>query len=177
MDPVRERTAAPPERALESADRIKLRPYEPQDLDLIFALDLICFEPVFRFTRRAMRQFAEAPGAIAWIAECDGGELAGFAIAVMEGRVGYVVTLDVAPEWRRRGVARRLMNQLEVQVCGTGGEAMELHVFVGNAAAVQAYQGMGYRRIGVAPGFYRRGLDGLIYRKELSPLKAVPREP
>jgi [ribosomal protein S18]-alanine N-acetyltransferase len=145
---------------------VTLKEYRIGDLEAMFALDVVCFEPVFRFSRRAMRRFAEARGALTVLAEAEG-ELAGFAIVQMEDRVGYVVTLDVAPAWRRRGLARRLMVDVETRVVAAGGVGMELHVFVGNMGAVRFYEGMGYGRMGMVEGFYGRGLDALIYGKRL----------
>jgi ribosomal-protein-alanine N-acetyltransferase len=147
-------------------DGVVLREYREGDLEAMYALDLVCFEPVFRFSRRAMRRFAESAGAVTVLAEVEG-DLAGFAIAQLEGEVGYVVTLDVAPAWRRRGLARRLMEEAETRVKAAAGVAMELHVFVGNVAAVGLYEGMGYGRTGRAEGFYARGMDALVYAKRL----------
>ena len=72
---------------------IQLRGYEPRDLDTMFRLDEACFEEPFRFTRLAMQRFAESREARVVIADSDG-NLAGFAILHVEGRVGYIVTLD-----------------------------------------------------------------------------------
>ncbi len=113
-----------------------------------------------------MRGFAEAPGAITILAEIDG-VLAGFCIVQIEGQVGYVVTLDVATAWRRQGLARRLMAEVEMRGRTAGATAMVLHVFTGNAAAVRFYEGIGYTRTGIAERFYGRGLDALVYGKRL----------
>ena len=144
-----------------------LREYREGDVDAMYALDLVCFEPVFRFSRRAMRRFAEARGAVTVLAE-EEGKLAGFCIVQVEDGVGYVVTLDVAPAWRRRGAARLLMEDVEARVQAAGGHAMELHVFVGNVGAVRFYEAMGYGRVRLAEGFYGRGLDGLVYGKRFA---------
>jgi ribosomal-protein-alanine N-acetyltransferase len=83
----------------------------------------------------------------------------------VEEQVGYVVTLDVAPAWRRRGLADRLMTEVEDKVRAAGAAGMALHVFTGNLGAVRFYEAIGYERVGMAQGFYGRGLDGLVYRK------------
>ncbi len=147
-------------------DEITLRDYRPGDWEAMYALDLACFEPVFQFSRRAMRSFAEETGAVTLLAEA-GGELAGFCIAHLEEQIGYVVTLDVAPTWRRRGVARLLMEEVEARVRAAGGIGMALHVYAGNVGAMQFYEGLGYGRVSIAKGFYGRGMDALVYRKKL----------
>jgi ribosomal-protein-alanine N-acetyltransferase len=158
-----------------------LRSYRPGDWQAMHMLDLICFEPVFQFSRRAMRGFAEAPGAVTVLAETQRelaeaerelanseSELAGFCLTQLEDRTGYVVTLDVALAWRRRGLASRLMAEVESKLHSAGAMHMELHVFTGNAGAIRFYESIGYTQTGVAENFYARGLHALLYRKKLA---------
>jgi ribosomal protein S18 acetylase RimI-like enzyme len=145
-------------------DEVTLRQYRPGDWEAMYALDVACFDLAFQFSRRAMRYFAEARRAVSVLAEADG-ELVGFCIAEVDEQVGYVVTLDVAAAWRRRGLARRLMAEVETRVRVAGGLGMALHVFNENAGAMQFYESIGYGRVGMAEGFYGRGLDALVYRK------------
>jgi len=145
---------------------IQLRGYVPRDLDAMFRLDEVCFEEPFRFTRSAMQRFAESSKARAVIAESDAA-LAGFAILHVEGSVGYIVTLDVAEDFRRQGLAQRLMQAMEWQAVEAGCAVVGLHVFVGNEAAIRFYERVGYERTGDVPGFYGEGLDAWAYRKKL----------
>ena len=145
---------------------VTVREYRPGDLEAMIALDVVCFQPAFQFSRRTMRLFAEAPGTVTIVAEAPP-ELAGFAIVQMEERVGYVVTLDVAPTWRRQGLAKRLMAEMDARVAAAGGVATKLHVFADNQAAVRFYETIGYARMGLVKGFYGVGLDALLYGKML----------
>jgi len=167
---------------------LTLREYHGGDWRAMWALDVQCFEAVFRFSRRAMREFSEVAGAVTILAEVGGesgdkesedkesedqkftdkGDLAGFCIVQVEQRVGYVVTLDVAAGWRRRGLARRLMDEVERRVRDAGGLAMELHVHTGNDGAIRFYEAMGYARAGAAEGFYGTGVDAWVYEKRLA---------
>lgn len=144
------------------------RGYQSADLDAMYRLDVECFEPEFRFSRRAMKGFAEAAESVTVLAEA-GQELAGFVIAEVAEGAGYVVTVDVAPAWRRRGLGRRLMEELEAKVRAAGAETIMLHVFTGNDAAVRMYEALGYERKGVARRFYGVGRDGWVYEKPLKP--------
>lgn len=152
-------------------DKIVLREYRPGDLEGMFRLDERCFAVEFRFDRRAMRWFVERRGAVSVVADGEDGEIAGFVIVQVErvaaGRRGYVVTLDVAVEWRRRGLAAKLMAEVERRAWTAGAGWMELEVFAGNAGAIFFYERMGYSRVGERCGFYGEGLDGLVYRKGL----------
>jgi ribosomal-protein-alanine N-acetyltransferase len=151
---------------------IVLREYRVEDLEGITRLDEACFAQEFRFDRRSMRSFAEAENAISVVSEWSGGEIAGFVIVHVErmaGRViGYVVTLDVAAEERRKGLAAQMMDEVERRARIVGTRWMELHVYTGNKGAIRFYEEMGYERVGVRLGFYGApGRDAFVYRKEL----------
>jgi [ribosomal protein S18]-alanine N-acetyltransferase len=140
------------------------------------ALDDECFEAPFRFSRSAMKRFAEAKNACVVVAD-SGGELAGFCIVHIERSrrklVGYVVTLDVASAYRRRGIARRLMEAVARLAAGDDCKILALHVHIGNAAAIGFYERMGFEAVGSVEAFYGPGLDALMMRAML-PLAVNP---
>jgi ribosomal-protein-alanine N-acetyltransferase len=150
---------------------MEFRGYRADDFEAMYRLDEACFEPQFRFSRAQMRMFAEAENARVVIADEDG--LAGFCVmhveAVGDKCVGYVVTLDVAADWRRKGVAGELMLRAELAAQEDDCAAMALHVFVGNEAAQRFYERVGFVRSGRAVGFYGRSVDAWVYRKMLGP--------
>jgi [ribosomal protein S18]-alanine N-acetyltransferase len=150
--------------------RPTFRPYEERDLEAMFLLDIVCFERPFRFRLEDIRAFAAEPDAVTVVAE-DEGKLLGFFIVERSGRSesggssAYVVTLDVSPEHRRRGLGRELLLRAEGAFADV--ERMVLHVHVGNEAAIRFYEANGYERTGEAKSFYGRGIDAWIYTKEL----------
>ena len=98
--------------------------------------------------------------------------VAGFVIVHLEEwegeRCGYVVTLDVAPEERRRGLAGMLMAEAERRVLAAGVSEMALHVADGNVGAIPFYEARGYLLAGREVNFYAEaGVDGLVYAKVL----------
>ena len=150
---------------------IQIRSHRADDLEAISQLDELCFSEEFRFDRESMREFVEEPEAITLIAEGAANELAGFVITHVEktatGSHAYVVTLDVAFESRRSGIAGKLMQETERRAALAGATRVELHVFVENEGAIRFYEGRGSRRLRMKAGFYGRGLDAWVYRKEL----------
>jgi [ribosomal protein S18]-alanine N-acetyltransferase len=153
-------------------DEIALRDYRPTYLDSMYRLDQSCFSLEFRFDRESMRTFAEEPDAIVRIALTTDDEIVGFVIVHMQPieteRRAYVVTLDVAEWYRRRGLAGRLLRDAEKRATATGARWMELHVFSGNEGAIRFYERSGYGRVGVRRRFYgKSGLDAFVYRKDL----------
>lgn len=146
---------------------MKFRGYRAEDFETMFRLDEACFAPEFRFSRAMMRGVAEAAKARVVIAEEDG--LAGFCVAHVEpvegGCVAYVVTLDVSPDWRRKGLAAELMRRVEDAAREAGCGAMALHVFVENKDAIRFYERCGFVRSRRAKGFYGEARDAWVYRK------------
>jgi ribosomal-protein-alanine N-acetyltransferase len=154
---------------------IFFRDYRATDLEAMFQLDEACFAEEFRFDRESMREFAEERNAIVRVAEKATGEIVGFVIIHVERVVtewrAYVVTLDVAVECRQRGLARRLMREVEASAMAAGVRWMQLHVFTGNEGAIRFYERLGYERISMQRDFYgEAGLDAFVYGKELHAL-------
>jgi ribosomal protein S18 acetylase RimI-like enzyme len=154
------------------SSEIFLRDYRATDLEAMFRLDEACFAEEFRFDRESLREFAEERNAVVYIAEKVCGEIVGFVIAHVERIASewraYVVTLDVAPEYRQMGLARRLMREAEACAVAAGVRWIQLHVFTGNEVAIRFYERLGYERIRVRRGYYGSvGLDAAVYGKDL----------
>ena len=128
-----------------------LRDGDDTDLESMYQLDLSCFEPPFRFSRAAMRNFTRADCAFTVVAEDQGGGLAGFVVVQVgpgqEPAEAYVVTLDVRIDVRRQGVAGRLLRAAEIRGAKQGATRMVLHVWTENKAAIRFYEQDGYVRM------------------------------
>ena len=60
-------------------------------------------------------------------------------------RHAHIFLLYVQPEHRRKGLGRALMHQAEAWAAARGDRQISLQVFNHNAAALNLYQGLGYR--------------------------------
>lgn len=151
-------------------DEVWLRGYEPRDLAAMVELDANCFDSSFRFDRRSMRQFAGARNAWSQIAVANN-VIAGFCIIHREqahmASVGYLVTIDVAAAYRRRGIGEHMLAEGESWLRASGAAAMLLHVYVRNEGAIRFYEHAGYERDGVKLGFYGPGKDAALFWKRL----------
>ncbi|KAF4070996.1 hypothetical protein AMELA_G00279880 [Ameiurus melas] len=85
------------------------------------------------------------------VAEAPGGELMGYIMGKAEGSVareewhGHVTALSVAPEFRRLGLAAKLMDMLEEISERKGGFFVDLFVRGSNQVAVNMYKQLGHR--------------------------------
>ncbi len=99
---------------------IRLRGFQRRDLAALHQLDGVCFPPEIAYSRAELMHFLTHPSCSCWIAEQPENKLAGFVIverASRNGRsYGHIVTLDVDPGERRRGLGTLLMQTAEEQM-------------------------------------------------------------
>jgi [ribosomal protein S18]-alanine N-acetyltransferase len=152
---------------------VQFRLYHPGDFEQLYAIEEACFDSVLRFDRRYMKQLTERNSSVTWTAEQDG-RLAGFVIVewthMLRGIVAYIQTIEVDPDFRRRGVARELMRLAEDSARKAHATYIWLHVDETNEAAIALYRACGYERHGRHDHYYENGHNAEIYAKPLGKL-------
>jgi ribosomal protein S18 acetylase RimI-like enzyme len=153
------------------------RLYTPPDFSALYALEELCFQPPFRFSRRYMRQLVSRANVAAWIAEEDG-RLTAFAIVQWcehkDKATAYLQTIEVAQEARGRGVGRALLARMEDSARVAGARVIWLHVEAANAGAIRLYEGQGYACQGRQENYYPLGRAALLYEKPLDAARIYP---
>jgi ribosomal-protein-alanine N-acetyltransferase len=92
----------------------------------------------------------------------------GFAVVWLVHDELHVLNVAVAPEARRRGLARAILDQVEARGREQGARVSMLEVRRGNAPAIALYRSLGYREVGVRPRYYAEdGEDALVMDKAL----------
>jgi ribosomal-protein-alanine acetyltransferase len=98
------------------------------------------------------------------------GEIAGFVIArvniIRNVTFGHILTIDVAPAYRRKGVAQKLLHEIETTLRGRDIKECRLEVRENNAAALNLYQKLGYTKLGKLEKYYGDA-HGLYLKKSL----------
>jgi ribosomal-protein-alanine N-acetyltransferase len=95
------------------------------------------------------------------LAATDGEEVLGYLVCSRYDQVWHLMNVAVAPERRRGGVARGLIEQL-VEESGRR-LPFTLEVRVSNRPAIAMYERLGFRSEGVRPRYYQdNGEDALI---------------
>ncbi|MGH2445989.1 MAG: ribosomal protein S18-alanine N-acetyltransferase [Candidatus Limnocylindria bacterium] len=75
----------------------------------------------------------------------------------------HITTFGVHPDWRRRGIARRLLLNLAELSTAIGAARMTLEVRASNAGAQALYASFGFEVAGRRPGYYTDdGEDALV---------------
>ena len=95
------------------------------------------------------------------LAVSDDEGLAGYLVCSRYADVWHLMNVAVAPQHRRRGIARRLIAQL-LEEGGPGGR-YTLEVRTSNRGAIEMYERLGFRHAGVRRRYYHdNGEDALI---------------
>jgi ribosomal-protein-alanine N-acetyltransferase len=144
----------------------KLRTYEPADFEVLYQIDQLCYEPEIAYSRRELRHYMRFPGLECVVAEADS-QLVGFCLATSEEGLGYVITMDVLPDYRRHGVASALLETVELRLAARHVGEVWLETATDNDAAIAFWQRHGYRKHGVREGYYPRGRDAFTMRKSI----------
>jgi ribosomal-protein-alanine acetyltransferase len=97
-------------------------------------------------------------------------EIVGFII----GRIGmdrevwylHILTLDVLPDYRGKGIGQSLINEIERISREQGVQESRLEVREDNVAALNLYRKLGYGKMGLLEGYYGNA-HGLYLKKVL----------
>ena len=149
---------------------ITIRRASLRDLDTLCVIERECFASE-AFTREQIGYLLKAPTGVSLIAEMDR-EIVGFIIGLIQEygnmRIGHIFTVDVLTKHRRRGVASRLLDDLERVFRERGVQTSHLEVRADNLAAQELYRKHGYTDVGVLKNYYGRGIHGIQLKKNLT---------
>jgi ribosomal-protein-alanine N-acetyltransferase len=109
------------------------------------------------------------PGSIALGAYLEDGELVGYAFVSRYVDAWHVMNIAVRPEFRRRGIARTLLERLFEVTAADPRRGYTLEVRVSNVEAIRLYERLGFEARGIRRGYYTDNReDALIMWREPS---------
>jgi N-acetylglutamate synthase len=103
------------EKIKRSKHGLVLRDFRMEDYDQVIELWRICglpFRPNGRDSRERIAMEIEKPMALFLVIECEG-DVVGTLFGTTDGRKGWINRLAVRPDFRRRGIAKRLIKEME----------------------------------------------------------------
>jgi [ribosomal protein S18]-alanine N-acetyltransferase len=148
--------------------RYDIRPLSMSQLDECWRLDQRCFVDGEAYSRDTFEYLLTAPEAVAYRVVTQNGSMVGFVIGLIEpDHTGHVTTVGVAPDHRRRQLAKRLMLKVEEGFRRRSTRIVRLEVRSLNISAQQLYLSLGYTVTQRLPKYYSNGGDGLLMVKSL----------
>jgi ribosomal-protein-alanine acetyltransferase len=150
------------------AARYDVRPLTVAQLDEVWRLDHRCFVDGEAYSRATFEYLLTAPECVSYRAVTPGGTMVGFIVGLVEpDHTGHITTLGVAPEHRRRGIARQMLAKVEHGFSRRDVRIVRLEVRSINNGAQQLYRELGYMVTQRLPRYYSNGGDGLLMLKSL----------
>jgi [ribosomal protein S18]-alanine N-acetyltransferase len=144
------------------ANLITIKQVGPFDLGRLARLHRGCFEEAW--SRTDLAHLLALPGGFGLVARLFDGGFAGlegmrgvgFALCRTAGDESELLSIGVAPAFRRRRVGQELL-RVSMERCRKGGaRLMFLEVAVDNLAAQRLYEAAGFERVGTRRDYYLR---------------------
>ena len=102
------------------------------------------------------------------LAESDGQIVAwGGAMHIESADEVQVFTLAVIPEFRGRGIARTILEEIITWATSKGAKSMSLEARLNNDEAIGLYESEGFTTIAKRRNYYAPGVDAIVMKKEL----------
>jgi len=148
---------------------VKVHRADPTELSRVMTIEHACFGRD-RFNTNTVRAFLEREDAFVLLATEDdravGAAMCMFSTRCAEGRIASIA---VIPEFRKRGVGKKLLNECEMMLRSKGVKKLGLEVDTNNEPAMSLYTSRGYLLRGMAKNYYSDGRDAYYMEKEVHP--------
>jgi [ribosomal protein S18]-alanine N-acetyltransferase len=133
----------------------------------LYEIEKACFPKGFRWSEKAFTKEIKSAAAkgLFLIAELSG-RTGGFLIADEDRGKGHIVTVDIHPIHRRKGIATKLIAVAEAELKKRGLKQVNLEVHTDNPAYI-LYFGLGYRATAFRRHYYKLNAHAITMTKTL----------
>lgn len=145
------------------------------DVAAAHEIDVLSFS--LPWPERSLRhEVTDNPSARCWIAEADG-RLAAMLVLWLIVDEAHIATLATHPDFRRRGIAERLLVEALNLAYNEGARAALLEVRAGNEPALRLYRKLGFEVVGYRPQYYKdKNEDALLMTLSTLPIAFKSKE-
>lgn len=144
---------------------IEYRPLKNTDLPAVQRIEKESFSDPwteYMFAGAFLSEFFYGVGAF------DEGELVGFILSTIVFEDVETDDLAVLPAYRKRGIGKTLLSEVEKKALQQGTERSFLEVRVSNISALALYKSSGYQVIRRRERYYPDGEDAFVMMKNLA---------
>lgn len=143
---------------------------------VLTALHADAFAPPARWGAEAFAGLLASPGVFALLWH-DGDHPAGFVLARAVADEAEILTLAVAPDRRRQGIARSLVERLGQKLTALSVTRLFLEVSARNLPAQALYEAAGFSRAGLRRRYYEDDSDAVVMVLDTGPVSTRTPEP
>lgn len=139
----------------------RMMPASPSDLDEIMEIERLCF-PTPWSRQVFVEEFNQEFSRIDVVRHDESRRMLAFINYWLVHDEVHVLNVATHPSWRRRGLARRLMDHAVQTGLARGARLVTLEVRRSNEAAQTLYERMGFKAVDVRPRYYENGEDAIV---------------
>ena len=140
---------------------VAIEPMTEADLEAVLDIDVAAFREPREVREKSLREELARTWARLFVARKDGGTVVGYLLYWHVVDEGHVINVAVAPQERRHGIGRTLVEFLLQHTRANGIVKLLLEVRASNVAAIGLYESAGFTRFNVRERYYGDGEDAV----------------
>jgi len=145
-----------------------IHPLTMDHLQEALQLNIRCFRNGDNYTKHTFEYLLNEPRTLSYRMVTPADEMVGFAfVMVNENNAAHLTTIGVAPEHRRRRIAVKLLEHVELSLRRRGIGTVMLEVRVSNETALELYRTLGFTTVQRIGKYYNNGEDCFLMMKAL----------
>ena len=149
------------------ATTYEIRTLTINHLKEVWKLNQRCFKNGENYPRYTLSYLLTEPNTLSYSIVSAKGQMVGFVFITVQEGTGHITTIGVAPEHRRRGLARRMLIFAEDALRKRDIRTLCLEVRIGNVTAQNLYRELNYAVMQRLTNYYTNGEDGFLMVKPL----------
>lgn len=133
--------------------KVAIRKMSINDVEQVIAIDRVSFS--LPWPERSFRyELTDNPASRCWVAEVDG-KIVGMIVVWLIVGEAHVATLATHPDFRRQGIAKKMLSYALLHLKNEGAQSSFLEVRQSNLAAQEMYRKFGYEEAGIRRRYYK----------------------
>ncbi len=148
-------------------NKYKIRDLKTDDIERLVEIDEICFPDEIVFDKDFFEYLLTDPREKAAIAITESEKIIGFIITLIFEEIAEIATIDILPEFRRKGLGKLLMEETEKRLKNKEVQMILLQVAENNTGAIEFYENLGYIKVEKIPDYYPPNISAFVMIKEV----------
>ncbi|MCR5176692.1 MAG: ribosomal protein S18-alanine N-acetyltransferase [Anaerovibrio sp.] len=138
---------------------ISFRRMLPEDADAVAEVEKLCFATPW--SRESFWRDASSSDTYYLVAldESADNKIIGYVGCWILAYEGSITNVAIAPDYRRKGIGRKMLLKLIEEVKLRGVTALTLEARISNMAAIKLYEGLGFKSVGQRPKYYSNPVE------------------